>query len=288
MPAGSDGSGGFPNDPVSERLPVLRTRLLTALIALPLVVALIRLGGIAFFALVALVLSVAAMEFCRLMEKDRFHPAMPWALLFLWVLLLDAQFPQWALLEPGLSFVLLGSMAWQVFHRGEKPIVDWALMAGGALYLGWCGAHILRLRSLPDGLWWVMTVLPAVWFADSGAYLVGRKWGRHKMAPTLSPGKTWEGYVGGIVLGTLLTAGLAALWSLAAGPQGPRAVDGFGAGLIVALLSPLGDLAVSMIKRQVGVKDSGTLFPGHGGALDRIDSLLWAAVLGYYFILWTR
>ncbi|MCS7283060.1 MAG: phosphatidate cytidylyltransferase [Anaerolineae bacterium] len=267
---------------------MFRTRLLTAIVALPLVVTLIRIGGLAFFALVALILTAAVVEFCRLMEKDHFHPAIPWAVFSLWVLLLDAQFPAWNLLGPGLSFALLGSIAWQMFHRREKPTADWALTVAGAFYLGWCGSHILRLRSLPEGLWWVLTVLPAVWFADSGAYLVGRKWGRHKMAPALSPGKTWEGYAGGVVLGTILTTGLAALWGLAAGPQGPTAIRGFGIGLIVALLSPLGDLAISMIKRQVGVKDSGTLFPGHGGALDRIDSLLWAAVLGYYFILWTH
>ena len=265
---------------------MLRTRLLTALIALPLVIALIKLGGMSFFALVLVILTVAVVEFCRLMEKDHFHPALPWALLLLWVLLLDAQFPGWDVVRPGISFALLGSLAGQLFRRQGKPVADWSLTVAGALYIGWCGWHILRLRNMPEGLWWVMTVLPAVWFADSGAYLVGRTWGRHKMAPTLSPGKTWEGYFGGVVIGSLLTAGLAALWGLVSGPTGPRAVDGAGIGLLVSTLSPLGDLAISMVKRQVGAKDSGVLFPGHGGALDRIDSLLWAAVLGYYFILW--
>jgi phosphatidate cytidylyltransferase len=265
---------------------VLRARLLTALIALPVVVALIKVGGIGFFALVLVVLTVAVVEFCRLMEKDHFRPALPWALLLLWVLLLDAQFPGWGLFGPGLSLALLGSLAWQLVHRQSKPVADWSLTVVGALYVGWCGWHLIRLRSMPDGLWWVMTVLPAVWFADSGAYIIGRTWGRHKMAPTLSPGKTWEGYIGGVVTGTLLTTGLAALWSLVASPSGPRAIDGAGIGLLVAVLSPLGDLAISMVKRQVGAKDSGTLFPGHGGALDRIDSILWAVILGYYFILW--
>lgn len=267
---------------------MLRTRLLTALVALPLVVLLIKVGGIPFFALVLTVLTVAVVEFCSLMKKGQFRPALPWALLLLLVLLLDAQFPEWEIFRPGFSLVLLGSLAWQLAHRQGQPVADWSLTVIGALYVGWCGWHLLRLRSLPDGLWWVMTVLPAVWFADSGAYFVGRAWGRHKMAPKLSPGKTWEGYVGGILSGTLLTAGLAALWSLAAGPAGPRAADGAGLGLLAAVLSPLGDLAVSMFKRQVGAKDSGTLFPGHGGALDRIDSLLWAVVLGYYFVLWAR
>lgn len=265
---------------------MLRTRLLTVLIALPVVVALIKVGGIGFFALILVVLTMAVVEFCRLIERDHFRPAWPWALILLWVLLLDAQFPHWRILHPGMSFALLGSLAWQLLRRQGKPVVDWSLTITGALYVGWCGWHILRLRNMPDGLWWLMTILPAVWFADSGAYFVGSTWGRHKMAPALSPGKTWEGYVGGIVAGTLLTTGLAALWSLAAGSAGPRAIDGAAIGLLVSVLSPLGDLAVSGIKRQVGAKDSGSLFPGHGGALDRIDSLLWAAILGYYFILW--
>lgn len=267
---------------------MLRSRLLTAIVALPLVVILIKVGGLAFFALVATILTAAVIEFCQLVEKAQFRPALPFALGVLWVLLLDAQFPSQQLLGPGVSLMLLGSLAWQLAHRQGSPVADWALTIVGAFYIGWCGAHLLRMRSLPDGLWWVMTVLPSIWLADSGAYLVGRSWGRHKMVPTLSPGKTWEGYVGGIVFGALLTMGLAALWSLAAGPLGPRPVDGLSIGLIVSALAPAGDLAISMIKRQVGAKDSGILFPGHGGALDRIDSLLWAVILGYYYIIWFR
>ncbi len=142
------------------------------------------------------------------------------------------------------------------------------------------------MRDLPQGQWWVLTALPAVWLADSGAYLIGRAWGRHKMAPSISPGKTWEGYVGGVILGAPLTAGLAALWGQWAGPGGPTVLEGLILGLIVAAVSPLGDLAVSMVKREMGVKDTGGLFPGHGGALDRVDSTLWAAVIGYYFAVW--
>ncbi len=267
---------------------VFRIRLLTALVAIPLVIALIKAGGWGFFALVLLVLTAATVEFCQLVGKIHFRPAIPLAIALLWILLLDAQFPHQGILGPGMSLVLLGSLAWQMAHRQGNPVADWALTIVGALYIGWCGAHLLRLRNMPEGLWWTMTVLPAIWLADSGAYLVGRAWGRHKLAPTLSPGKTWEGYIGGIVVGTLLTTGLAALWSMVSGPTGPRAIDGLGIGLVVCTLAPAGDLAVSMIKRQVGAKDSGTLFPGHGGALDRVDSTLWAAILGYYYILWLR
>lgn len=267
---------------------MFRTRLLTAVVVVPLVVVLIGLGGLWFFALVAVILTLAVAEFCRLMERNQFRPFLAFALVLLWVLLLDAQFSQGRLLGPGVSLVLMGSLARQLAHREGNPVADWAVTVAGPLYVGWCGAHIIRLRGLPEGAWWVLTALPAIWLADSGAYFLGRRFGQRRLAPALSPGKTWEGYLGGVLVGTLATAGLAAFWSRWAGPAGPTVADGLALGLLVAAVAPLGDLVVSMMKRQAGVKDTGGLFPGHGGALDRVDSALWAAVIGYYFVLWVR
>lgn len=255
---------------------------------MPLAVWAIERGGLWLFGIVATVLTIAVLEFCRMMERKQFHPSPFFALAMLWVLLLDAQFPQWGVLGPGLTLVLFGSLSWQLAHRAGSPVANWALSIAGPLYMGWCGAYVIRLRGLPEGQWWVLTALPAIWLADSGAYFVGRKWGRRHLAPVLSPGKTWEGYIAGIVVGTLATAGVAALWQRWSGSLGPTPLDGLGIGLLVGTLAPIGDLVVSMIKREVGVKDTGTLFPGHGGALDRIDSLLWAAVIGYYFAVWMR
>lgn len=255
---------------------------------MPLTVFVVGRGGVWLFGFVAALLSVAILEFCRMMERRHFHPPLLFALAMLWVLLLDAQFPQWGALEPGLTLVLLASLAWQLAHREGSPAANWALGIAGPLYVGWCGAYIIRLRSLPEGEWWLLTALPAIWLADSGAYLVGRMWGRHRLAPTLSPGKTWEGYVGGVLIGTLATAGLVAIWGRWSGPLGPTPLDGLSIGLLIGMLAPLGDLVISMMKREAGVKDTGMLFPGHGGALDRIDSALWAVVIGYYFAVWVR
>ena len=265
---------------------VFRTRLLTAIVLIPLAVAAIALGGMWFFTLVTLILVLAAIEFCRLMEHRGFAPVPALAVALVLVFLLDAQFPQWSLLGPGMSLVLMGSLAWQMAHREGNPVPDWALAVAGALYVGWCGAYLLRLRNIPGGLWWVMTTLPAIWVADSGAYTVGRTWGRHKLAPTLSPGKTWEGYIGGVITGTLFSTGLAALWQLRALAMAPSPAEGLVLGFLLSTLAPLGDLVVSMFKRYAGAKDSGSILPGHGGALDRVDSLLWAGVIGYYFALW--
>ncbi|MCA9974093.1 MAG: phosphatidate cytidylyltransferase, partial [Anaerolineales bacterium] len=164
--------------------------------------------------------------------------------------------------------------------------MDWAAMMGGVILIGWIGSHFLRLRTLPVMPWqWTMLAMLSTWIADSGAYLVGKfiagkiLLGRHQLSPRLSPNKTIEGYIGGIVLGTLLTIAIANYLGL---PLIPALV----LGLIVSVVSPAGDLGISLLKREAGVKDSGRIFGEHGGALDRIDSLVWSVTFAYYLALY--
>lgn len=270
---------------------MLRTRILTVILALPFVIAAGVLGGMWLFILVAVVLSLAAVEFCQLMSKGPFRPPVAFAVAMVWLLVLDAQFPnlyfvEQRFLDLGLSIVLLGSLTWQLAHRHGHPTADWALSIAGGLYVGWSGAHFLRIRHLPEGFWWLLMIVSVTWAADAMAYMAGHQWGRHKMAPRLSPGKSWEGWIGGVVAGAGVGAGVAVLWDVIAGPSGLTPAMGLLLGLVLGALTPLGDLSISMMKRQVGADDSGSLFPGHGGALDRLDSLLWAAVIGYYLAVW--
>jgi phosphatidate cytidylyltransferase len=125
-----------------------------------------------------------------------------------------------------------------------------------------------------------------VWIGDSAAYFVGRAYGRHKMAPRLSPKKSWEGYAAGVIAAALAGAGLAAIYNnvLHLSPS-VTVTAGLVLGLVLGLITTLGDVGISMMKREMQVKDTGTLLPGHGGVLDRIDSWLWAGVLGYYLAL---
>jgi phosphatidate cytidylyltransferase len=150
------------------------------------------------------------------------------------------------------------------------------------MYLGLGGGHLIALRGLPSGLWWLLTACSAVWIGDSAAYLVGVRWGRHRIAPTISPGKSWEGYAAQVLGGALGGLFLAWLGSRVSGGASALTLwHGLIVGAVVSVLCPAGDFLISMMKRDVGVKDTGSLIPGHGGILDRMDSVLWAGILGH-------
>lgn len=151
----------------------------------------------------------------------------------------------------------------------------------GVLYVAGFGSHIVLLRALPDGVFWTFALLAATWFNDTLAYFVGHLWGRHRLAPALSPSKTWEGWGGGLVgsaIGIFFFR-----WIL---PNPLSTGEALGLALLAGLVGPIGDISESLLKRSVGVKDSGHLIPGHGGVLDRIDALLFNGPLFYYFALW--
>lgn len=259
---------------------MLRTRVLTAAVLVPLVLTLLYLGGWWFLVIIGLVLSVGAWEFAGLMRKGGDDIWLPIPLLLVWVALADVALPNLTLFGPGLALALLISLCWAMvqFNRGETdPTSSWALSVLGGLYLGLLGSHFLRLRALDNGWLWSLTVFLCTWLADSGAYFVGRAWGRRKLAPKLSPGKTWEGSLGGLSAGALSGLLLATLFDL-------NPWHGLGLGVLIAVISPVGDLGISMIKRQVGAKDSSRLIPGHGGVLDKIDSLLISVTVATYYV----
>ncbi len=254
----------------------LRERVLSALVLIPTVVLLLLKGGWWFFGLVLVMLSAATCEYVRMLRYLGYAPRYVFAVGLVWALL-SYFFIAESYLRPALTLVILASLAWHVLRdRSPTPTENWLLPLGGALYIGWLGGHMLLLRALPQGDRRLLVAFAITWLADSGAYFAGRAWGRHPLAPRLSPKKTWEGLVGGIVTGVISGALLASLGAMAPGP-------GALLGLLLSVINPLGDLGVSLIKRQVGVKDTSGLIPGHGGVLDRIDSLLVTAVVGYYY-----
>jgi phosphatidate cytidylyltransferase len=255
------------------------TRVLSVLILTPIVIGLIWIGGWLFNILLALFLGLAAIEFVQMMRRGGFEPPVFFTIVLIITIIADALFPQVNLLRPAIAGILISSLTWQLAHRHGTPTVDWALAIVGGLYLGLAGAHFLLLRQLANGERWLLLTLTGTWLADSGAYIIGSWIGQHKMTPSLSPKKTWEGLSGGIIFGALLNMIVAALLGL-------PIIHGAALGLIGATIGLLGDLSISMIKRQSGVKDTGHLIPGHGGALDRLDSMLFSVIVGYYYIIW--
>jgi phosphatidate cytidylyltransferase len=261
---------------------MLRTRLITAFIALPIVLAGVFVGGLWFLVGSGIFALVAGWEYSQMMKTGGYHPTAFITLALILALLIDAHYSL-QLLSPIITITLLFSLVWQLFRRNSTtPTADWALTLAGGLYIGWGLAHLVALRQLADGLPWVCLTLAATWLSDTFAYLVGRAVGRHKLWPRHSPGKTWEGFIGGIgggLFGAALIVPFASTltWSAA-----------LIIGAIIPIAGLFGDLAISMMKRQVGVKDSSNLFPGHGGFLDRIDSLLFVSVVVYYYVSWMR
>lgn len=195
----------------------------------------------------------------------------------------------------GLSIVL--SLAYELLPRNRNGSLEsWAITFGGAYYIGGLLSYFILLSQLttplrggwlallhiPPGTSWIFLVLAVTWLQDTAAYFVGRSFGRHKMAPVLSPKKSWEGAIGGFVT-SVLTAMLAVAILGLPISYPAAALIGAAAGVV----GPLGDLVESLIKRQIGIKDSGQLIPGHGGILDRVDSLLFTTPVIYYLILLT-
>jgi phosphatidate cytidylyltransferase len=259
----------------------LISRLLVGLLGLPLVLGLVWLGGWWMFGLVLVAALVGVHEFVQMARPLR--PLAP--ALYLGVVLALA-----AAQTGGLVWMLGGFLATFVLAFGASALAKTrapATVAIGATVLGagWIAfglGHLLLLRDLHvHGRLVTLAVLLTVWAADTFAYFGGRLLGRHKMAPTLSPSKTWEGFVIGSVAGVFVAFvtlydtrhTYLAIWQAVV------------LGVVVVLAAAVGDLFESMLKRDMQVKDTGRLLGGHGGILDRVDALLFAGVASYYLVL---
>lgn len=258
----------------------LTQRLLTALIALPLLLAALWVGGPWYILLVSAAALAATWEYQRIAAASGGDPCGPLLYVGVASFLMDAL--------AGRSFtplILTGTLAiglaWSVvrYQQGETS-PGWLWTLGGVIYIGWLMGHFLLLRDVDQGRAWTLLALMATFLNDTASYVVGRVVGRHRMAPNLSPGKTWEGAVGGLTATALGVPLFAALLGL------PGSWAFWGLGFTLSVAAQTGDLAESMLKRVAGMKDASGLVPGHGGVLDRLDSLVFVATLLYYYVIW--
>lgn len=267
----------------------LRQRLVTAGILTPCVVAVVLYLPTSYFAvLMGAIVCLGAFEWSGLVGLRSVPLRSAYVLLVAACLLLSwfAFAPAWnlgLLAIAGAWWIAVAMLLAEIDHTAPISGLDARLIPVGLLVLVPPWVALVRLHSVGDaGPWFVMALMMLIWIADSAAYFSGRLWGRRKLAPLLSPGKTWAGVYGALVGAVVWGAVLVALLRLSSG-----------AGMLLvllcassAMLSIVGDLFESLLKRRRGIKDAGSILPGHGGVLDRIDSMTAAAPLFALGILW--
>ncbi len=273
-------------------------RVISVAILIPLIVGCVYWGvwPVALLTTAGVVVGLA--ELYRALHHAGYHPrfgvGIGIALLFCLAATLHTVQPfPWAeaALAASLLLVLIAELP---RHNHQHSLASWTLTFALACYAGWLLSHYILLRQLETPLtdgWlaflhiapgaaWVYLVLGLTWADDSAAYFVGSRWGRHKLAPALSPHKSWEGAAAGLAAAILAALLVAALFGLPLSPLQAILIGAAG-----GISGQLGDLAESLIKRQIGIKDSSNLIPGHGGVLDRIDSMLFTAPTVYYTLI---
>jgi phosphatidate cytidylyltransferase len=263
----------------------LRNRVLTAAVLLPLVLILIRLGPFALAPLLGLFAILGGREFVRL-QRARGPAPSPWVVAGGAIVMIAA----WGRIIPiGIPVAILAVAVVAIASEFSRPqgsmLSGLPIVISGSVYLGLFPAHLLGFyalgrRGIQDALP-VYYALVLVWGCDTAAYLVGSAIGKHRLWPRVSPSKSWEGAIAG-VLGSIALALALGGWIPGLGLTGR-----LGAGALVGVISQLGDLAESKMKREADLKDSGSALPGHGGVLDRLDSLILAAPILYYWVRWS-
>jgi phosphatidate cytidylyltransferase len=259
-------------------------RIITGLVLIAGWILLLLIGGFPLFCLVITAGSgLALYEFLRMsLQKSESKHTFP--LIAVGILpVLGGSFSGSGGMMSGLflAFVLLGILTISVYSTLDNSLAFMYRQWFGIFYIGFCSSHLVLLRTLPNGVSWLLVLTAIIVCSDTAAYYVGRKLGRTKLYPALSPGKTRAGAVGGIVGGII--GGL--LVSVLVFEHSNLALIGL-LSLLLSIIGIIGDLVESLIKRVSGVKDSGQILPGHGGLLDRCDSILLTAPVLYYVLLW--
>ena len=256
----------------------LVSRVLVAVVGLPVVLVIVWAGGWWLFALAGVAAVLALHEYALMIRSLR--PVILAAYAGALLSLLGAHLAglEWTV-AGFLSTIVLAFLLHWIATTRQSATVAIASTVLGAGWIGLCLAHLLLLRQISsEGELATFTVLLAVWAGDIGAFFAGRLIGRHKLAPALSPGKTWEGFLFGTAA-TIFVA-FVALYK----QHYLSIAQSIVLGAVIAIAAPLGDLFESALKRDMQVKDSGRLLAAHGGVLDRIDSLLFAVVASYYLL----
>jgi phosphatidate cytidylyltransferase len=257
---------------------VLRYRLLTSIVLIPLVISSVILGGLWLFVLMGGAMILCGYEYFTMLLAGGYHPERALGVVAVAALFADAWLGLGATTGVLVAAVALPPL-WELRRREHEGfLLNWALTVLGVIYIGLLGAHLFLLRARPDGAALLGITLMATWAADTAAYSFGISMGRHPFFKEISPKKTWEGALGGIGASALAFAVLMSIYGL-------NPLLALAGGVGVGVAATFGDLIESLIKRQVSIKDSGSMLVGHGGVFDRLDSTFFTVVFAYYFLL---
>jgi phosphatidate cytidylyltransferase len=272
---------------------MLKHRVITGAVGVPLIILAIWFGDPWpwFTLLIAVAALAGTYEFYQMVNFDRREPLIYLGLLWALALVLSPHYRSPNVLPLVITATTLISLICLLYRPSrEKAFRNWAWTIVGALYVGWMLSYWLSLRGLEDGRNWVYLAMLTTFANDTGAYFIGRAKGKHKLASAISPSKTWEGAIGGLVCAILGAVVIVTVLNLISFKLGLPFVFKYWQiillGFLVGLFAQLGDLVESLLKRTMEVKESGNLLPGHGGVLDRLDSLIFVGAVVYYYVIW--
>ena len=257
------------------------TRMLTGFIMGTIVMLCIIWGDVALLCMLAVMLIFGSKEYVKMLNHKGFYPSLKVIYFTEAILATVVYFKRFDLVAITLTICAMCSFMWVLFRSRQPYIANVATTLLGMVYCGWFPLHLIFLRDLScdkfdSGLGFVVLMFTSILLTDVGCYYIGTKFGKHKLAPVISPNKTIEGSIGGAffaVIGAMVIGlYLGVQWYIA-----------LFAGIICTVFAQIGDLSESLIKRDAGVKDSGTSLPGHGGFLDRTDSFILTIPIMYYF-----
>jgi len=267
---------------------MLKHRVITGVVGVPIVILAIWFGDPWpwFTILIAAAALAGTYEFYNMANFDRREPLLYLGLLWALALVLSPHYMKLNVLPVVITSTMLISLIYLLCRPSrEKAFRSWAWAIAGALYVGWMLSYWLSLRGFWDGRSWVYLAILTTFANDTGAFFIGRSRGKHKLAPAISEAKTWEGALGGLLSGIVAAVLIAMVLNLIS-PFTFRYWQIILLGFLVSVFAQLGDLVESLLKRNMGVKESGNLLPGHGGILDRFDSLIFVGAVVYYYVIW--
>lgn len=275
---------------------MLKERFITALVGIPILIAAIWFERpLPWFTLLVAVWGIiAVLEFYRLVSATKISPltyfGLAWTLLLILsrdsdLLSVIGHYSDLNLLTPLLlTSAVVFPLIWLILRRQKDgAFAGWSWTIAGIIYVGWLLSYLVALRGLDDGRNWIFFALFTTFASDTAAFFTGRAIGRHKLAPHISPGKTWEGAIGGVLGAIIVSLFFVLPTPLILPLNWWQAII---LGLLVSVFGQFGDLVESLFKRNMGAKDSGNLLPGHGGFLDRMDSVVFAGIVVYYYVIW--